>query len=113
MPTKTPRPPKPKALSTNQARYEQLKQAERERKEFERKTAILARAEKYPDMRDEIMAVYEKPATRKPTVKEREAELAGLSPEAAALSRKLNDAVKKLPKLPKKKRLDGNPSITV
>lgn len=104
MPAKTPRQPKPKVpLPAFRVRYGQQKQAEREAKEAERKAAILARAEKYPDMRDEIMAIYEKPA-RKTTVKEREAMLAGWSPEAAALSRRLNDAVKKLPKLPKKKK---------
>ena len=67
-----------------------------------RKLAILALAEKHPDLRDEFMSVYDKPG-RKTTGKEREAMLANAPPEVAALSRRLSKSAKKRPRSPHEK----------
>ena len=102
MPVKKPRNPVLKAPLPFREAYGQRKAAEREVRELRRKLAILGRAEKYPDLRDEIMSVYDKPA-RKTTLRQREAMLANAPPEVAALSRRLSESAKKRPRPPHEK----------
>lgn len=105
MPTKTPRPPKPKVpVLAFRAVYKRKKLAERERKEAERKAAFLALAEEYPGRRDEIMAVYAKrPGELTTKTFEATLPLFGLLPEAEALERKRFYEMKQRQKLSRKK----------